>query len=304
MLIEAKELLKYYKNKKWKKNIVIFDASWYLPNQNRNPYEEFKIKHIPKSIFFDIDEISNKDTTLPHMVPTISQFNKKMNEMGISNNDKIIIYSMDGIGTSPRVWWMFKLFGHKNVSVLNGGFRAWSNSSGPINDSHQNSTKSSKYYATYNKNLICNYKDILKTIDNKKYQIIDARSKERFDGIEEEPRAGLKKGHIPNSINLPFTKLINNKGYLISKSKIINLLKTYSINKNIPIISTCGSGVTACTLALALNHIGIKNWKIYDGSWSDSGSKKKSLIEIELFLISSLHIHKYIFIKTFFRFTS
>ena len=155
MLIEAKELLKYYKNKKWKNNLVIFDASWYLPNQNRNSYEEFKIKHIPKSIFFDIDEISDKDSNLPHMIPCVSQFNQKMNEMGITNNDKIIIYSMDGIGTSPRVWWMFKLFGHKNVSVLNGGLRSWIHNSGPIENSSYNNIKSSKYSATYNKNLIC-----------------------------------------------------------------------------------------------------------------------------------------------------
>ncbi len=280
MLIEAKELLKYYKNKKWKNNLVIFDASWYLPNQNRNSYEEFKIKHIPKSIFFDIDEISDKDSNLPHMIPCVSQFNQKMNEMGITNNDKIIIYSMDGIGTSPRVWWMFKLFGHKNVSVLNGGLRSWIHNSGPIENSSYNNIKSSKYSATYNKNLICYYKDIVKIINNKNYQIIDARSKGRFDGIEKEPRIGLKKGHIPNSINLPFTTLINNKGYLITKSKILNLLKTHLINKNIPIISTCGSGVSACTLALALNHIGINNWKIYDGSWSEWGSKKNSLIEL------------------------
>ncbi len=279
LLIEAKELIKLYKNNKWKNNIVIFDASWYLPNLKRDPHIEYKNQHIPKALFFDIDEISDKNSNLPHMVPTTTNFNDIMKKIGVSNNSFIIIYSVDGIGTSPRAWWLFKLFGHKKVSILNGGLKAWLKIKGPTNSSLEIYNKKSNYSGKYNKNLICNYNEVMKAIKNKNLKIIDARSEGRFKGIEPEPRPGLKKGHIPNSINLPFNLLIDKKGYLIEKKEIIKIIKKFSINNNTKIISTCGSGVTACVLAFALNYIGFNNYKIYDGSWSEWGSIKNSIIE-------------------------
>ena len=279
LLIEAKDLIKLYKNNTWKNNIVIFDASWYLPNLKRNPYIEYKNHHIPKAQFFDIDEISNQNSNLPHMAPSTNKFNKIMKKMGVTNNSFIIIYSLDGIGTSPRTWWLFKLFGHNKVSILNGGLKAWLKIKGPIDSSSKIYNKKSHYSSKYNKKLICNYDEVIKAINNKNLKIIDARSEGRFKGIDPEPRPGLKKGHIPNSINLPFNLFINKKGYLLEKKEIKKIIKNFSINNNTKIISTCGSGVTACVLAFVLNYIGFNNCKIYDGSWSEWGSIKNSTIE-------------------------
>ena len=280
LLITAQELSKFYKNNKWQNDIIIFDASWYLPNVNRNPKAEYKNRHIPKALYFDIDEISDKGTELPHMIPSVKEFNKNLNKMGVSNSSHIIVYSVDGIGTSPRVWWLLKLFGHKRVSILNGGLQAWLRINGPITNVIETlDNKSKEYSAKFNKNLVCNYDEVVKAMHNKNIKIIDARSEGRFKGIEDEPRPGLKKGHIPNSLNIPFNKFITENGYLIENDEIKEITKEYSIKKDTQIISTCGSGVTACILALALSSIGYNNYKIYDGSWSEWGSINNSLIE-------------------------
>ena len=279
MLIEANELINYYLNQKWHNNIIILDASWYLPTQNRDAYKEYVNKHIPKALFFDIDKVCDINSTLPHTVPNEKQFKLNMEELGITNQDHIIIYSIDGIGTSPRAWWLFKLFGHQKISILNGGLKAWSK----INDTENNHVpKNSKsdYKAIINHKLLCNYLDIEAAYKNNNQQIVDARSKGRFKGIENEPRPGLKRGHIPQSINIPFSLLIDEQGYLLKKDELIKVLNINNFNFEKTTISTCGSGVTACILAFALDFIGKNNWRIYDGSWSEWGSKKESLIEI------------------------
>lgn len=279
MLIEANELIDLYKDKKWKKNIVILDASWYLPNAKREPHKEFKNTHLPDALYFDIDEVSNTLSKLPHTIPTKKQFEFNMEKLGINNDSHIIIYSMDGIGTSPRAWWLFKLYKHKNISVLNGGMKAWQKLNGPVSSKITEIYKST-YVAEINHNILAKYEDVRRSYDNNNFQIVDARSSERFLGIEEEPRPGLQKGHIPNSINIPFNLLINDQGYLINKSKIIETLNKYNFNFEKIIISSCGSGVTACVLAFALEFIGKKSWKVYDGSWSEWGKKGNTLIEV------------------------
>jgi len=279
LLIEANELINYYLNQKWHNNIIILDASWYLPIQNRDAYKEYLNKHIPKALFFDIDKVCDTNSTLPHTVPNEKQFKLNMEELGITNQDHIIIYSIDGIGTSPRAWWLFKLFGHQKISILNGGLKAWSK----INDTENNhipKTFKSFYKATINNELLCTYLDIKTAYKSNNQQIVDARSKARFTGIEDEPRLGLKRGHIPQSINIPFSLLIDEQGYLLKKDELIKILNINNFNFEKSTISTCGSGVTACVLAFALDFIGKNNWSIYDGSWSEWGSKKESLIEI------------------------
>jgi thiosulfate/3-mercaptopyruvate sulfurtransferase len=279
LLIEANELINYYINKKWQNNIIILDASWYLPTQNRDAYKEYVNKHIPKALFFDIDKVCDINSTLPHTVPNEKQFKLNMGKLGITNKHHIIIYSTEGIGTSPRAWWLFKLFGHQKISILNGGLKAWSK----INDTENNhipKTFKSFYKATINNELLCTYLDIKTAYKSNNQQIVDARSKARFTGIEDEPRLGLKRGHIPQSINIPFSLLIDEQGYLLKKDELIKVLNINNFNFEKTTISTCGSGVTACVLAFALDFIGKNNWRIYDGSWSEWGSKKESLIEI------------------------
>ena len=279
MLVEASELIKLYKNRTWQNNIIILDASWYLPNQNRNAFAEYKNTHIPHALYFDIDKVCDIDSDLPHTVPTESQFKNNMEELGINNKSHIIIYSRDGIGTSPRAWWLCKLFGHQNVSILNGGLKAWLEIYGPDSKNMPKVTKSI-YKAKQNKNLLATHKAITDSLNSNEYQIVDARSIGRFKGIEDEPRPGLRKGHIPNSINIPFNFFIDKNGYFLKKNEIIKILENNKFNFNKTTIPTCGSGVTACVLGFALELIGKNNWQVYDGSWSEWGSMEENLIEL------------------------
>lgn len=279
LLIEANKLIQLYADKKWKKNIVLLDASWYLPNAKREPIKEFKNAHLPDALYFDIDQVSDTSSNLPHTIPTKKQFELNMQKLGINNDSHVIIYSMDGIGTSPRAWWLFKLYKHKNVSVLNGGMKAWKALNGPINNKITKIYKSN-YMANIDHSILAKYEDVKNLYNNKDYQIVDARSLGRFSGQEEEPRPGLQKGHIPHSINIPFNLLINDHGYLIDKDEIIEILNKYNFSFEKIIISSCGSGVTACVLAFVLELIGKKTWKVYDGSWSEWGQKGNELIEV------------------------
>jgi len=277
LLIEASDLIKLYKNKIWQNNVIILDASWYLPIKERNAYEEYKKSHIPHALYFDIDKVCNIESDLPHTVPTELQFTSNIEELGINNKSHIILYCHDGIETSPRAWWLFKLFGHKNVSILNGGLKAWLNINGEKSTNIPKVFKS-KYITKINKKLLATNTDIINSLNNNRHQVVDARSIERFSGKEEEPRPGLQKGHIPNSINIPFNLFFNN-GYFIKDKEIRDVLDNNNFNYSKNIISSCGSGVTACVLAFALELIGKKNWQIYDGSWSEWGLNKENMIE-------------------------
>ena len=277
MLIEASDLIKLYRNKIWQNDVIILDASWYLPIQERNAYEEYKKSHIPHALYFDIDKVCNIESDLPHTVPTELQFTSNIEELGINNKSHIILYCHDGIETSPRAWWLFKLFGHKNVSILNGGLKAWLNVNGEKSTNIPKVFKS-KYITKINKKLLATNADIIDSLNKNRHQVVDARSIERFTGKEEEPRPGLQKGHIPNSINIPFNLFFNN-GYFIKDKEIRDVLDNNNFNYNKNIISSCGSGVTACVLAFALELIGEKNWQVYDGSWSEWGLNKENMIE-------------------------
>lgn len=277
MLIEASDLIKLYKNKIWQNDVIILDASWYLPIQERNAYEEYKKSHIPHALYFDIDKVCNIESDLPHTVPTELQFTSNIEELGINNKSHIILYCHDGIGTSPRAWWLFKLFGHQNISILNGGLKAWLNVNGEKSTNIPKVFKS-KYITKINKKLLATNADIIDSLNKNRHQVVDARSIERFTGKEEEPRPGLQKGHIPNSINIPFNLFFNN-GYFIKDKEIRDVLDNNNFNYNKNIISSCGSGVTACVLAFALELIGEKNWQVYDGSWSEWGLNKENMIE-------------------------
>ena len=211
MLIEASDLLKLYNNKIWQNNIIVLDASWYLPNQERNAYEEYKKSHIPHALFFDIDKVCNIESDFPHTVPTESQFINNMEELGVNNENHIILYSHDGIGASPRAWWLFKLFGHKNISILNGGLIAWLNISGENSITIPKVLKST-YIAKINKKLLATNSDVIDSLNKNEHQIVDARSIGRFKGTEEEPRP------------LPEIADFNSNQYTI-KAKLNNLLK-------------------------------------------------------------------------------
>ncbi len=258
-----------------KKNIKIIDASWYLPNSKRDGFTEYLYSRIPNAVFFDIDRVSKKNTSLPHMLPNVKVFEAEVSKLGIFKKDTIIIYCKDGINSSPRVWWTFKYFGHKKVYVLNGGFRAWKLVNGKI-EKHKKYKKVSSYKSSrLNKNLLIHFSTLKKIIRlNKEYIIIDVRPANRFNEKEPEPRVNVGKGSIPESINIPHY-LLQQKGFLKLKLALKDILKKINL-KNKFIVCSCGSGVSACNLAMALNYVGISNYKVYDGSWTEWYLKTKN----------------------------
>ena len=261
-----------YKNLE-NKNLIIFDSSWHMPNLHRDAFKEFKLGHIKKSQFFDIDKISNQKTNLPHMIPSENYFQKAMRSFGVNNDSIIIVYDTLGFYSSARVWWLFNYFGHEKIFILNGGLKKWLKEEKPITKKIFK-PKLGNFKVKINRSLITNYKIILKNLNNKNYIILDARSKKRFEGKEKEPRAGLQSGHIPKSKNLFWGNLITKRGTVKSKNQLKKIFKKYNLNNKKNIVTSCGSGVTACILSLALLHNNNIVSKVYDGSWSEWGSKK------------------------------
>ena len=260
--------------------IKIIDGTLHMPTSGLNAFEVFKEKHIPNAIFVDLEDVSDQNSILPHMMPDNDYFSKKISSLGINNNDHLVIYDMYGMFSAARIWFMFKAFGHEKVSILNGGFPAWIDSDGEISD-QINKLEPSNYKADLNKSLIVNYKEVFDNLSSNIYQIIDARSPDRFSGISEEPRPGMKSGHIPKSKNLYFNDLIDpDTKKFVTKEKIVNLIKKAGIDINKDTVCSCGSGVTACILKFALELLDKnKNIKIYDGSWSEWGTKEDSPCE-------------------------
>ena len=257
--------------------VKIIDASWHMPNTNRNAYQEYKKEHIKNAIFFDIDKFSNKKTELPHMLPNEEEWEKIVSNLGITNEDRIIVYDNSDVISSCRCWYTFIFFGHNPnlISVLNGGFLKWKKENRETSDKVPN-YKKKNYRAKKIPQLVKSKEEIDKNILEKKFQVVDARSKNRFLGLEKEPRLGVRSGSIQNSYCLPFGELINPKDKTfiennLIKEKFINI----GINNEKNIVFSCGSGITATVLGLAYSIINDKYLPaIYDGSWAEYGKVK------------------------------
>ena len=253
--------------------VKIIDCSWHMPQTKRNGFEEYKKQHIKNAIYFDLDKNSKKDTDLPHMLIDIKSWENIVSNMGIKNDDQIIVYDNSDVISSCRCWYNFIYFGHNPnlIKVLDGGLKKWVNEKKPTTNDIVN-IKPSHYSANEKIELVKNKAQINENILTKEFLVIDARSKERFEGVVPEPRKGLKSGSINNSYCLPFSELINADHTFIDKKKIFQKFSSIksSLDKNI--VFTCGSGVTAAVLALAYSLIDNKyNPVIYDGSWSEYG---------------------------------
>jgi len=255
--------------------VKILDASWHMPSTNRDAYKEFLNGHIENSQFFDLDKNSDLDSTLPHMLPSKKKWQEIISKYGISNQDNIVIYDNSDVISSCRCWYMFVYFGHDNskVFILNGGLKKWKIDNKKITNNTTLNDKTN-YLAKEIKNLVLNKFQIDENIKLNKFQIVDARGKTRFDGTESEPRQGLKSGSIKNSKNLPFNECINKSDHTFKdKDKLLKIFDFVGIRSDKQQVFTCGSGVTACILAMANKIINDKKPIIYDGSWSEYGLK-------------------------------
>tara|TARA_Y100000591_G_C21786531_1_gene674117 strand:- start:187 stop:1005 length:819 start_codon:yes stop_codon:yes gene_type:complete len=255
-------------------NVKIIDSSWHLPNQKRNAKKEYYNEHIINSIFFDLDKNSDQETDLPHMLPSLKIWEDVVSNLGISNNDKIVIYDNSDLISSCRCWYTFIYFGHEPslVSVLNGGLKKWNQEGKPTVNS-QTIINKSKYKAKVNSNMVKSKIEIEKNIVLKKFKLIDARSLERFEGKSPEPRSNVRGGSIEGSSCLPFNKLINKNNNTFKNIDELNkIFKKIIYTQDNNVVFSCGSGVTATVLALAYSLINTKYMPtIYDGSWSEYG---------------------------------
>ena len=250
--------------------IRVLDASWYLPNMYRNPIAEYEKKHIPDARFFDIDDISDHRSDLPHMVPPVEKFMSKVRKLGVGDGHQVIIYDGLGMFSAARVWWLFKMMGHEDVAVLDGGLPKWISDGFPVND--ELPVIRDRHMMV--DQVLSYFKDVTQVAAASKlgdYEIIDARSPGRFRGEENEPREGLRKGHIPNSKNVFFKSLLHDDQTFKNKSELKQIFDSAGVDISKPVITSCGSGVTAAVLNLGLELIGKTDHSLYDGSWTEWG---------------------------------
>ena len=255
-------------------NVKIFDASWHMPSSKRSARKEFNEKHIKGAIFWDIDEHSDSTSPYPHMMSSSNYWVKMMCSFGIKNEDHIVVYDFSETYSSCRLWFSLKYFGHQKVSVLDGGFKKWLKEKKKITNKLEEIKRSDNYQINEGLELIKNKEQIDKNIKNTYFQTVDARSRGRFQGREDEPRPGLKRGCILGSKNIPFKDCIDSETNTFkSKTELGKIFTHNGVDASKPIVFTCGSGMTACVLGMAYSIISGKNAVIYDGSWSEYGKK-------------------------------
>jgi thiosulfate/3-mercaptopyruvate sulfurtransferase len=257
---------------------IILDAT--LPPVGATPpidtHARYLANHIPGAIFFDIEALSDHGTPLPHMLPTPEAFSRSMSSLGIGDNKTIVIYEQEGVFSAPRAWWTLRTFGAQHVYLLDGGLRAWTEAGHPTESGPAHHAPAT-FHATLNHEAVKDLAQLKEKITNQQ-QILDARSAARFNGTAPEPRPGLSSGHMPGATSVPFTELVED-GRLKSADKLQQIFAAKNIDLQQPITTTCGSGVTAAVIALALEVIGAPNVSLYDGSWAEYAQQPDSIIE-------------------------
>ena len=261
-------------------DIAVFDATKYLPNEAKDGHAEFLRGHIPGGRYFDIDQIADPDTDLPHMVPAAGRFAKLMAGFGVGNASRIVFYDQKGLASAARGWWLMGLFGHDNAAVLDGGLPKWLREGRPTQDGEPGAPGQAAFRPDFRAGRMRGIGDMLENVGRQSEQVLDARAAGRFSGAVAEPRAGMRSGHIPGSTSLPYTDLLHDDGTFRSAAELRQRFKSAGVDGARPLVTSCGSGVTACILTLGLRIAGLPQGAVYDGSWTEWGGRSDTPIDI------------------------
>jgi thiosulfate/3-mercaptopyruvate sulfurtransferase len=254
--------------------LVILDTSWYLPTAGRDALQEFRAGHIPGAMFFDLDEASDGATALPHMLPTEEAFATYAGGLGIGRDTAVVVYDGTGAnGSAARVWWMLRAYGHQGVAVLDGGIGKWRSEGRPVETGEGRALRPVVFPARLYRSIVRDLDQVKDLLTTRRAQVVDLRSAGRFAGAEPEPRPGVPSGHMPGAVNLPYTELVQPDGTVLPDDELRARLARAGIDVNRPVVVTCGSGVSACNLLLALERLGSAPGALYDGSWTEWTSR-------------------------------
>jgi len=260
-------------------DLRVVDGTWYLPSQGKNGRAEFETQHIPGAVFFDIDEIADTDSGLPHMLPSPEKFSARVRKLGLGDGNRIVVYDQHGTMSAARVWWTFRVFGHKDVAVLDGGLPKWLREGRPVED-RAPQPRERHFTARLNNLMVRDGAQIRRNLDERREQVVDARSAGRFNGTDAEPRPGLRRGHIPGSFNVPYGTLLDPATQTFLPAEAIAArFRGAGVDLAKPIVTSCGSGVTAAILSFALHLIGHNDVALYDGSWAEWGRPGDTPVE-------------------------
>jgi thiosulfate/3-mercaptopyruvate sulfurtransferase len=256
--------------------VRVVDANWYMPDDPRDAHADYRTGHIPGAVYFDIDTIADHTTDLPHMMPTPGEFSASVGALGVGNGETVVVYDHSGIFSAPRVWWMLRAMGFDAVKVLDGGLPKWKTEGRPTETGDVQPTPKS-FTATPHPEIMRDFHAVLNIVKNRSAQMVDARSAARFTGSEAEPRAGVRGGHMPGASNVPWRSVVNQDGTLKDDAALHAAFNSIDLDK--PIVTTCGSGISAAILMLALDKIGAVDVALYDGSWTEWGGRAEALVE-------------------------
>ncbi|MCI3178933.1 3-mercaptopyruvate sulfurtransferase [Caulobacter sp. CCUG 60055] len=253
-------------------DLKVVDASWYFPQEQRDAQAEYAAAHIPGAVFFDIDDIADDTTDLPHMLPDAVKFSARVRRLGLGDGSRIVVYDQLGLRSAARVWWTFRVMGHQDVFVLDGGLPKWIAEGRRVEDIPP-PPRERHFTARFDGGLVRGVDQVRKAIETGEAQIVDARPAARFSGEAPEPRAGLRGGHMPGAFSVPSSALLAPDGTVLDKDRLEALFTSAGVDLDRPIITSCGSGITAAMLALALARLGRWRAPVYDGSWAEWGGR-------------------------------